>query len=382
MMKSYIAAASLALLGLGAAQADEGNSPLAPAGANFTTLVTTALAIEGLTGDALGNLYTTGRQPPAGQSCPVFRLSLSSVSPVIVGRVPAPSPIGQCSPNGIAVGSNGALFISEADKIYTVVPNATTPALATVYASGVPGTNGLAFDRHGNLWTGDGVTGLGRIWKITTGGVVSEALRVPPMANSVAVGRSAVTLPPNTAQPLVANGIAFETDGDMLVADTARGAIWRVKFDRHGNMEANQTSCDTTFTANTLCWNNVWVEHPVLEGADGIALDRAGNVWVAANERNAIAVVASHEGRAQAVFEVFRNPPAATNLRNAGPLEFPTSPFLLGHKLCTANSDGNRRDNSPNTAGELGGAGAPKGKISCMDPPLSIPGLPLPVSAH
>jgi hypothetical protein len=72
---------------------------------------------------------------------------------------------------------------------------------------------------------------------------------------------------------------------------------------------------------------------------------------------------------------------AATGLRNGGALEFPTSPFLLGDLLCTANSDGNRRDNSPSTAGEIGGPGQPKGKISCLDRRLNIPGLALPVAA-
>ena len=33
--------------------------------------------------------------------------------------------------------------------------------------------------------------------------------------------------------------------------------------------------------------------------------------------------------------EYFRNAPAATRLRNEGPLEFPTSPVLVGRKLCT-----------------------------------------------
>ena len=61
MMKSCIAAASLALLSLGAAQAHDGQAPLVPAGANFTTLVSTALAIEGLTGESRGNLYITRR---------------------------------------------------------------------------------------------------------------------------------------------------------------------------------------------------------------------------------------------------------------------------------------------------------------------------------
>jgi sugar lactone lactonase YvrE len=245
-----------------------------------------------------------------------------------------------------------------------------------VYASGVSGTNGLAFDRFGNLWTGDGTSGLGRVWQITPAGVVTEVLRVPPMANAAGVGRSALTLPAGTAQPLVANGIAFTPGGDMLIADTARGALWRVDFDRQGQLRS-PLGCDTTYTANTLCWSNVWIAHPLLEGVDGIALDRAGQVFAAANERNALVVVTAF-GR---VVDLYRSPVvAATGLRNAGALEFPTSPFLLGDLLCTANSDGNRRDNSPNTAGELCGPGQPRGKITCLDRRLNISGLPLPVS--
>jgi hypothetical protein len=76
---------------------------------------------------------------------------------------------------------------------------------------------------------------------------------------------------------------------------------------------------------------------------------------------------------------VFRNPANAALLRNEGPLETPTSPFLLHRRFCTANSDGNRRDNSPNTAGEIRPAGPGVGKISCMDQPLRIPGLRLPL---
>ena len=57
--------------------------------------------------------------------------------------------------------------------------------------------------------------------------------------------------------------------------------------------------------------------------------------------------------------EVFRNPLGGARLRNAGPLEFPTSPVLVGRKLCLTSSDGARRDNFPNAPGE----GA---KVSCV----------------
>jgi hypothetical protein len=184
------------------------------------------------------------------------------------------------------------------------------------------------------------------------------------------------------SQELVANGLAFNKNGDPFVADTARGAIWKVQFDRQGNLKS-PTGCDETFKANTLCLSNVFVAHPILEGADGIALDVAGNIWVDANERNAVAVVTT-QGR---VVEVFRNPVNGSGLRNSAAdnttiLEFPTSPFLLGKNFCTSNSDGPRRDNFPQSGGEIDAGnttGAPKGKISCMEEQLKIPGLPLPV---
>lgn len=351
-----------------------------PRDLDVSTLITTPLAIEGLTGDDAGNLYTTGRQAGNGVNCPIWRVNVAVPSLVVVGFVPAPSAGAQCSPSGLTFNEAGDLYISEGDKIYRLTPNESDPPVATVFASGVPGTNAVAFDRHANLWTGDGTTGHGRVWKISPSGVVTEAFRVQPMSNQVnlvagvgGVGRDVRTLPPGTvtasrnaantagSQALVANGLQFNRQGDLFIADTARGAIWRARFDRHGNLES-RVGCDTTFTANTLCLDNVLVTHPYLEGADGIVLDKEGNIWVSVNERNAVAVVTNRSE----VVELFRNPPdSSTLLRNTGPLEFPTSPFIIDGRVCTSNSDGNRRDNSPSKAGEIGGVGQPRGKISC-----------------
>ncbi len=345
-----------------------GGGPGSPIGeASFTTVFASPLALEGLTGDAEGNLYSTGR---GADPCPVYRVAATGGPADVVGNVPAP-----CSPSGIAFGPDGRLYVADEDQVLALAPDAAHPPLATVYANGVPGTNGLAFDRAGNLWTGDGTTGQGRVWRIDTDGDATEAFRIQPMANGVGVGREARTLPPGTAQPLVANGVAFDHEGALIVADTARGALWRVELDRDGNVLA-PIGCDSTFTAHTLCLDNIWVQHVYLEGADGIALDRAGNVWTAANERNAIVVVTANGD----VTEFFRNPvEATTSLRNGGPLEFPTSPFLLGRTLCLTSSDGNRRDNSPNSAGEVHPGSSPVAKVSCLDQRLSVPGLELPL---
>jgi sugar lactone lactonase YvrE len=405
--------------GVSPAWGDDDDKLPFPKNATFTTLTTTPRAIEGLTGDSYRNLYTGGSGAPP---CPVWRINIQNPILTPVGFVVPAS--GNCGFAGIALDEAGNLYVADgaAGIIYFFNPSAKNPPIAAVFATGVPGTNGLAFDRRGNLWTGDGTTGQGRVWKISSPGAncastppvnCEEVFRIQPMSNEVnldangvgGVGRDVRALPPGTitvtpttrnaantlgSQPLVANGLAFNRKGDLFNIDTARGALWKIEFDLYGNLKS-PTGCDTTFTPNTLCLSNVVVAHPILEGGDGIALDLFGNIWVDANERNAVAFVTRH-GK---VFEVFRNPvnlpppvPFGAGLRNAGDqsgvgnnhiLEFPTSPFLTGKLFCTSQSDGNRRDNSPNTAGEVSPLGPNIGKISCMDQELIIPGLRLPV---
>jgi len=252
---------------------------------------------------------------------------------------------------------------------------------------------------HFDLWTTDGTTGQGRVWKISPIGAVTEMFRVQPMSNEVnlvngvgGVGRDVHALPPgaitvtptsrNAANalgsvPIVANGLQFTSSGDLLVADTARGAIWKVRL-QNGQVVSNM-GCDTTFTANTLCLDNVLVQHPSLEGIDGFVLDSEGNVWADANERQAVIFINNDNGEFQIKGEFRNAPDPATLLRNLGPLEFPTSPVLAGNTLCTSNTDIDRRDNSPSTGGEISPAGPARGKISCLNSPVPIRGATLPV---
>jgi sugar lactone lactonase YvrE len=373
----------------------------------FTTLFKAPLVVEGLTADRAGNLYTAGRQ---GNPCPVWSIPSSGGAAVVVGTLPAP-----CSPNGLAFAANGDLYVADGatetngttgDKIYKLKADAAAPPAATLFCSGVPGANGIAFDRGGNLWVSDGTTGQGRIWSVAPDGTVTEQFRIQPLANLVnatastpdggapvligGIGRDVRALPPGTmtitettrnaantagSVALVANGLAFDAFGNLLVSDTARGAIWKVTFDRHTGEISSPMGCDTTFAPNTLCLRNIFVQHPLLEGADGIALDILGDIWVSGNERNAVIVV-TPLGRVE---EIIRNPPdATTRLRNGGPLEFPTSPFLVGKKLCITQSDTARRDNFPNSAGEVGAPQPVVAKVSCLDQSTIIPGLPLP----
>src|SRR5438105_311053 len=84
--------------------------PQFPQDATFTTLKTTPRALEGLTGDNHGNLYTGGSGTPP---CPVWEINLRVSDPPLteVGFVvPA---AGTCSFSGIAFNDAGSLFVAD-----------------------------------------------------------------------------------------------------------------------------------------------------------------------------------------------------------------------------------------------------------------------------
>src|SRR5262249_6301021 len=181
------------------------------------TLSTTARAIEGLTGDNERNLYTGWSGSPP---CPVWQISINKPDLIPGGFVVRTPPAStNCAFLGIAFDEAGNLYLADAAAaiIYVFNLNAQNLPTADIFAQGVPGTTGLAFDRHGNLWTGDGTTGQGRVWKITGPGAnctssatmpdiinCEEVFRTQPMSNEVnldangvgGVGRDIRDLPP------------------------------------------------------------------------------------------------------------------------------------------------------------------------------------------
>ena len=85
----------------------------------------------------------------------------ASQTPVLVGAVAPP-----CAPSGLTFDAGGRLYVTGVgaakDQIAVLTPNAAAPPVATVFATGMPGANGLAFDRDGNLHGSDGGTNQGR----------------------------------------------------------------------------------------------------------------------------------------------------------------------------------------------------------------------------
>jgi sugar lactone lactonase YvrE len=125
-----------------------------------------------------------------------------------------------------------------------------------------PGLNALTFDQHGNVYVSDSFHSV--IWKTGPQGGTPTPWSTDPL------------LGPGTGltPPFGANGIEFSNDGSvMYVANTAFHQIIQIPVDSNGN--AGQASILITG----------------INAPDGIAVDRAGNIWICANQEDEIVVI-------------------------------------------------------------------------------------------
>lgn len=292
---------------------------LDPASADRTVIV------ESITADKDGRLYLPDRV-----SGNILRVDPKSPKAVVVGRVEAREIKGKKvnpDPSGIAFNPQGDLFVaigpfSEVVRIRGADLNPGKPGLAQTFATGTAGANGIVFDRQGNLFISGGASGI--VYRVGASGGAAQP--------AVQIDKNSRTLPDGKAQQaIVANGIEFDAKGVLHVADTSRGAVWRVVIGADGK------GGKPTLLAQS----------PLLEGADGLAFDRSGKLWVAANERNALVTVAA-DGTVQ---QVAKN-------GSQGPLEFPAALVFVGDTADIANFDTPRRDNMDANGTARDGIGA------------------------
>lgn len=290
------------------------------------------IIVENLTADTEGRLYFPDRV-----SGNILRVDPKAPKPVVVARLD-PREIGgkRINPDGagIAFNAQGDLFVAsgvfnEVLHIRAADINPQKPGVGQTFATGTTGANGIAFDKQGNLFVSGGRTGI--VYRVgPNGGAAEPAVKIEPHTR---------TLPDRkTEQATVANGLAFDPKGVLYVADTARGAIWKIEPGAGG--KGGKPA--------------LLVQSPLLEGADGLAFDAAGRLWVAANDRNALVAVTS-DGQ---VREVTKN-------GSAGPLEFPSAIVFVGNTGYISNYDTPRRDNlDANGKTALDGIGASIAQIA------------------
>lgn len=309
MKRSFIAVAFLAysLLAVSSARAAKVSVliDLDPNSAAQTVIV------ESIAADPRGNLYVCDRV-----SGNVWRIDPKNPKLVVVGRVQERDIGGKrvrADVSGIVFNSAGDLYLTaggfkEVLRIRGRNLDPDEPGIAQTFAIETEGANGIAFDKNNNLYVSGGRNG--RIYRTgPEGGRAQVFAQIAPHTRVLPDGK--------TEQALTANGIVFDKSGTTLyITDTARGAIWKLGAD-------GKAGQPVLFTQSAL-----------LEGADGPAFDPQSNLWVAANERNAVVLV-QPDGR---VFDIQRND-------SKGPLEFPTAVVFVEATAYVSNFDTPRRDN-------------------------------------
>ncbi|WP_411350117.1 SMP-30/gluconolactonase/LRE family protein [Paenibacillus sp. WLX2291] len=217
---------------------------------------------------------------------------------------------------GMALDESGNLYIAsggEEGLIYKINADDLkgdpfNGSQVETFVSGVVGANGLAFDREGTLYVTGGATG--NIYAVTPEG------QLRTYASGLTAERP--------EQAIVVNGIAVGTDGYVYTANTSSGEVNRFTIEDDGTVDQPQ----------------LIAKSELLYGADGLTIGPDGNLYIAANERNAIVKV-TLDGT---VTDIARN-------GNNGPLEFPASLSFVGNTLYISNFDLPRGSNNPNTPG-------------------------------
>jgi sugar lactone lactonase YvrE len=198
-------------------------------------------------------------------------------------------------PLGLVVNARGALYVAMSTfdpstrGVYRVFPDGTSQRLPGTDQLQFP--NGLAIDPRGNIYATDSIGGS--VWKIPPGGTATMWSQDPSLAGTGALG---------LGFPLGANGIAFRNNA-VIVANTEGGKIVRFPVKPDG-------------TAGTA---SVVAEGQSLFGADGVALDVFGNIFVADNPQNTLLRVSANGSSITTLAT------AADGLNNPASLSFGTS---------------------------------------------------------
>lgn len=291
-----------------------------------------AVKPEGLIADVRGLLYTS--DTATGK---LYQYRPSTGELKVMGTLPSPA-------LGMAFDPAGNLYLASGSNILQignslVVDGQFDTANVTTFATGVTGANGLIFDPQGRLYVSGAATG--NIYVVATNGITST------FATGFKSNR--------TDQPISTNGLAMSADGKTLYSDnTGSGQIDKIVINADGSAGPVQH----------------WVTDPLLLGADGNAFASNGDLYVAANERNAVVKV-TPDGKVSDV----------TSNGNTGPLEFPASLAFSGDNLYASNFDQAKGTNNPSDPG-VGGSivkialGVSSQQPAPSGPPASGTGTP------
>jgi sugar lactone lactonase YvrE len=291
---------------------------------------------EGIALDGDGNLYLASNSDSAttlGHVC-VLDPKGNLTDIIDVPSVPGVAAIGLVG----ELWEGGYLYVC--DQSDNIVPhgrvlkiNPRTHEIMTLF-SGLAFPNGFAEDRYGHFFVTDSL--LGAIYRFT-GERNSDTLWF----------KDASLISTNPNQPVGANDLAFDEDGDYLYVDNAGNRqVLRIPIRRHDSPGQIELFADGATLDRQL-----GIPSPTaLTFADGMQFDVRGNLYVMANLVNEVDVFA---------------PDGSLTHRYSGTgddaLDFNASPIFKGHQLYMTNMSATD--------------GGVNSKVSILHTPF--PGIPL-----
>jgi sugar lactone lactonase YvrE len=143
-------------------------------------------------------------------------------------------------------------------QVLSVDPVSGAATTFTVIGTG-SGLNALTFDKAGNVYVSDSFQGA--------------IFKVPPTGGAATLWKQDPLLTTTGVPPFGANGLVFSRDESVLyVANTGNDTIVRI-------VNAGATGGAADVLTNSI------------NGADGLAIDESGNLWVCANQADEIVVI-------------------------------------------------------------------------------------------
>jgi sugar lactone lactonase YvrE len=260
-------------LGLSAIAAPAAATPLGVISNFGPNLADTACSSpEGLAADSHGNFYTASDRDgdTVGTVC-VFDShgAFTRTIPVPAGAS------GFVALLGLAFGGPHTLYacdLGDGNGSGRVVSIDTLSGAVRVLATGFTFPNAIAVDGSGKLFVSDSV--LGTINRMSPSGANNVVWASSPLLTSAGF------------PPLGANGVAFDMGNhNLYVANTGDSRVLRIPVKGNGSAGPIQIFAD----GPTIDRRQHMIES--LHGADGVALDILGNLYVAANQVNEIHVL-------------------------------------------------------------------------------------------
>ena len=217
-------------------------------------------------------------------------LSTHEAASLVIGQssfttlAPATSSTGLSTPNGLAFDSGGNLWVvdssnnrvleykaplstGEAASLVIGQTSFTTNDYTVTNSTSLNSPNGLAFDSGGNLWVADLLNG--RVLEYTTPFSTHEAA-------SLVIGEPSFTAANDEVSKTglnAPNSLAFDSSGNLWVVDGHRVLEYTTPFATHE--AANLVIGQNTFTNSSTVTTSTGLNTP-----NGLAFDSSGNLWV------------------------------------------------------------------------------------------------------